>query len=69
MPLGETPVSSTPNLWNQVDDFKWLRAEQSPNWSVLQPDDEHAIDDEGWETIMAGEVSQLELDGLLKVAT
>ncbi|EPE02387.1 tubulin-specific chaperone c [Ophiostoma piceae UAMH 11346] len=23
------------NQWDQVDDFKWLRAEPSPNWSVL----------------------------------
>lgn len=21
--------------WDQVDDFKWLKAEHSPNWSVL----------------------------------
>lgn len=23
------------NQWDQIDDFKWLRAEQSPNWSIL----------------------------------
>ena len=23
------------NLWDQVDDFGWLKAERSPNWSVL----------------------------------
>lgn len=55
-----------PNLWDQVDDFKWLRAEHSPNWSVLQPDDARAIDGEGWEKITAGEGSQLDLDSLLR---
>ena len=23
------------NLWDQVDDFKWLRKQHSPNWSIL----------------------------------
>ena len=30
-------------MWDQVDDFNWLRAEHSPNWSVLQPGDEDVI--------------------------
>ncbi|KAL1643720.1 hypothetical protein SLS58_004735 [Diplodia intermedia] len=38
-PLPETYThedpSAQPNLWDQVDDFKWLKAEHSPNWSVL----------------------------------
>lgn len=25
-------------LWESVDDFRWLRAVQSPNWSVLPSD-------------------------------
>ncbi|KAJ4313999.1 hypothetical protein N0V94_006683 [Neodidymelliopsis sp. IMI 364377] len=23
------------NQWDQIDDFKWLKAEQSPNWRIL----------------------------------
>ena len=23
------------NLWDQVDDFGWLKAEKSPNWGIL----------------------------------
>lgn len=23
--------------WQQVDDFKWLRSEPSPNWGILDP--------------------------------
>lgn len=26
---------SMENHWDQVDDFKWLKAEHSPNWSIL----------------------------------
>ena len=38
-------------MWDQVDDFKWLRAEHSPNWSTLQPGDESMIGDGRWEAI------------------
>ncbi|KAL7269844.1 hypothetical protein RUND412_007471 [Rhizina undulata] len=27
--------SQLKNLWDQVDDFKWLKSEQSPNWESL----------------------------------
>lgn len=57
-----------PNLWDQVDDFKWLRAEHSPNWSVLQPQDERAVDDEGWGKIANSNGVQMNLDDLLKAA-
>ena len=23
------------NQWDQVDDFKWLKSEPSPNWAIL----------------------------------
>ena len=38
-------------MWDQVDDFKWLRAEPSPNWSTSQPGDEDMIGDGRWEAI------------------
>ncbi|MCJ1372951.1 hypothetical protein MMC20_004177 [Loxospora ochrophaea] len=50
--LTPTPLSSTPNLYNQVDDFKWLKAEHSPNWSLLAPED--TIVDEVWRDIVPG---------------
>ena len=34
------------NQWDQVDDFKWLKAEHSPNWSVLP--EEQRIGEEVW---------------------
>jgi len=37
------------NLWNSVDDFLWLRAQQSPNWQVL-PEAERVAHDTAWPT-------------------
>ncbi len=28
-------LAGTRNAWQEVKDFKWLRTQQSPNWSVL----------------------------------
>lgn len=28
-------LAGTRNAWGEVKDFKWLRAQQSPHWSVL----------------------------------
>ena len=38
------------NQWDQVQDFKWLKAERSPNWSTLAPED--AAPDETWRNII-----------------
>lgn len=40
------------NQWDQVDDFKWLRNEPSPNWSVLPA--ENIIPEETWREIVPG---------------
>ena len=40
------------NLYDQVDDFKWLKAEHSPNWSVLDAD--KRIKDEVWKEVVPG---------------
>ena len=42
--------SSVQNRWDQVQDFKWHRAEKNPNWSVLA--DEEAVDDEVWKDLV-----------------
>lgn len=50
----DTTESTRPdflNMWDQVDDFSWLRAEQSPNWKALQPRDEGTIESRQWELI------------------
>lgn len=45
----EAPVQ---NQWDQVDDFKWLKAEHSPNWSILP--DENKLNDEVWTNVVPG---------------
>jgi hypothetical protein len=46
---GENPVQ---NQWDQVDDFKWLKVEHSPNWCILP--DEQRLKEEVWTTIVPG---------------
>lgn len=38
------------NLWDQVDDFQWLRKEASPNWKVLPP--EHRVKEGAWKEFL-----------------
>jgi len=49
MTTQETPVQSQ---WDQVDDFKWLKAEHSPNWSILP--DEDRLDEQVWTDVVPG---------------
>ncbi|KAF6796520.1 Tubulin-specific chaperone C [Colletotrichum sojae] len=49
----DTPEDPVKNQWDQVDDFKWLKSEPSPNWSVL-PEGERLADDI-WRKTVPGE--------------
>jgi hypothetical protein len=40
------------NQWKEVDDFKWLRAEASPNWNVL--DESKRVTEGVWRDIVPG---------------
>lgn len=40
------------NQWRAVDDFKWLRAEASPNWSVLE--EAERVREEVWRDSVPG---------------
>ncbi|PPJ60823.1 hypothetical protein CBER1_10814 [Cercospora berteroae] len=40
------------NKWSDVDDFKWLMAEQSPNWSVMAPG--KRIEEKVWTEVVPG---------------
>jgi len=40
------------NRWQEVDDFKWLRAEASPNWAVL--DESKRVSEEVWRDVVPG---------------
>ncbi|KAJ5124294.1 Tubulin binding cofactor C [Penicillium bovifimosum] len=38
--------------WSQVEDFKWIKPEPSPNWSLLGPNE--AVPEEVWAEIVPG---------------
>ncbi|KAF9892946.1 hypothetical protein FE257_000538 [Aspergillus nanangensis] len=40
------------DCWNQVEDFKWIKPEPSPNWSLISQDD--AVAEEVWAEIVPG---------------
>lgn len=46
------PKFPSANQWDQVDDFNWLKADHSPNWSILAPQD--AVLEEKWTEIVPG---------------
>lgn len=50
------------NMWDQVDDFKWLRSEKSPHWSAEQ---RGAGCEARWKEIGAKEVGELEVAKVL----
>ncbi len=52
---GEAETDTTDDSWAQVDDFKWLRADQpSPNWCVLPEADR--LPETVWTDVVAGEL-------------
>ena len=38
--------------WSQVEDFKWIKPEPSPNWSLIDAND--AVPEEVWAEIVPG---------------
>lgn len=40
------------NQWDQVDDFKWLKASESPNWRTMA--EEERLADDVWTKIVPG---------------
>ena len=62
MIASEKPVY---NQWDQVDDFKWLKAEHSPNWSIL-PEDQRLKEEIWTKTVHGG--PGVGLDDILKKA-
>ncbi len=54
-----SPEQEQTDLWSQVDDFKWLRAEQSPHWSVL-PEAERVTDIVWRDTVRDGSCEDVE---------
>lgn len=51
------------NLWDKVDDFKWLKTDQSPNWSILNEPDR--IEEKTWSGYVPG-AANIGLEDILK---
>jgi len=47
-----TGLSSTPNQYTQVQDFKWHKTEPNPHWSLLAPED--TVPNEVWTEVIPG---------------
>ncbi|KAL6705297.1 hypothetical protein ACN47E_007107 [Coniothyrium glycines] len=46
------PDTKTANLWDQIDDFKWLKAEPSPHFRIM-PESER-IREDVWRSVVQG---------------
>lgn len=44
--------NASDNQWNQVDDFKWLKASESPNWRPMT--EEERLSEEVWTKVVPG---------------
>lgn len=61
--LGGTWEVVEQNMWDQVDDFKWLKSEHSPNWEVLPK--QERVDGKLLNDIRKNEVGQLNVELVL----
>jgi len=44
------------NKFDQVEDFKWLKPEQNPNWSILEPSSR--VKDDLWTQAVPGKAGK-----------
>ncbi|KAF2444435.1 TBCC-domain-containing protein [Karstenula rhodostoma CBS 690.94] len=49
-------LASSSNQWDQIDDFKWLKAEASPHWSILP--ESKRIQEDVWKHQLSGQEKQ-----------
>ncbi|KAL7619431.1 hypothetical protein AAE478_009970 [Parahypoxylon ruwenzoriense] len=61
--LGISSEKQRQNQWDQIDDFKWLKSEPSPNWGVLPKD--KRISEDIWKNSVCGSPS-LSTDDILR---
>lgn len=52
---GNAEEIGSENQWDRVDDFKWLKAESSPNWRVLP--EEARVADDVWQKTVSGSLT------------
>eukprot|EP01059_Diplonema_ambulator_P005434 TRINITY_DN15167_c0_g1_i1.p1 TRINITY_DN15167_c0_g1~~TRINITY_DN15167_c0_g1_i1.p1 ORF type:complete len:279 (+),score=95.59 TRINITY_DN15167_c0_g1_i1:51-887(+) len=44
--IDSTTLGGCSNKWDQVNDFKWLKSQHSPNWSILPEDQRRTFTDD-----------------------
>ena len=47
-------LQGTKNQWDQIDDFKWLKAEPSPHFSLLA--EPERVEDKTWKYMVSGQL-------------
>lgn len=61
---GQVPGRAMENLWDQVDDFDWLRREPSPHWRVLGAEERVRAD--VWRAVMSAGGQGVGVEGKLE---
>lgn len=59
-------ISTTANQWDQIDDFKWLKSEPSPHYSILSEEDR--VSEGVWKDTVPGG-HNVSLDDVLRAVT
>lgn len=57
--------TSIENQWDRVDDFKWLKAGHSPNWTIMPELDR--LGEDVWTKVVPGQLGLSVGDVLKKV--
>ena len=64
----DTNLEGSENLWNQINDFGWPKAGESPNWSTLRPEDDGAIAEDDWRELCSSQARSYRLNVYLALA-
>ena len=64
----DTDLEGSENLWNQINDFGWPKAGESPNWSTLRPEDNGAISEDAWREVFSSQARSNRLNVYLAPA-
>lgn len=64
----DTNLEGSENLWNQINDFGWPKAGESPNWSTLRPKDDGAIAEDDWRELCSSQARSNRLNVYLALA-
>lgn len=53
------------NMWDQIDDFNWIKAGTSPNWNVLKSGDAGALEPDTLSALLERKASEQDLESIL----